>query len=133
MEHRIINKIRIGSLIILLVLTASIILNSCYYDNEAELYQFTTINCDTNNVIYTGTIAPILQSNCNSCHSQTTASGGIITVGYNNLIIVVNNGKFLGSVSHLAGFSFMPKNGQKLSDCNLAKIRKWINLGAPNN
>jgi len=27
----------------------------------------------------------------------------------------------------------MPQNGNKLSDCNITKIEKWITAGAPNN
>lgn len=107
--------------------------SGCYYDNEQYLYQFTSINCDSSNVTYSQTIAPILQTNCNSCHSASSASGGVITSGYTNVIILVNNGKLRGTVNQLSGFSFMPKGGNKLSGCDLAKINKWIHLGAPNN
>jgi hypothetical protein len=34
---------------------------------------------------------------------------------------------------HSPGFSPMPQNDNKLSECNIAKIKKWIATGAPNN
>lgn len=105
----------------------------CYYDNEQVLYQNSTVTCDSTNVTYTKSIAPILQANCNTCHNQSIASGGIITVGYNDLIIIVNNGRLWGAINHLGGYSFMPKNANKLSDCDIAIIGKWIHNGAPNN
>jgi hypothetical protein len=38
-----------------------------------------------------------------------------------------------GTISHSAGFLPMPQNGNKLSDCNITKIRLWVADGAPNN
>lgn len=133
MERQIIKPVKRGLAGLLLLAAFSLPVTGCYYDNEQELYQFTTVNCDSSNVTFSQTIAPILQTNCNSCHSQSVASGGIITSGYSNVLIIVNNGKLYGSVNQKAGFSFMPKGGNKLSDCNLSKINKWINNGAPNN
>ena len=118
---------------IITVLIGVLTLSGCYYDNEEDLYPSLSNSCDTTNVTYSMTVAPIMQNNCNQCHSQSIASGGIITVGYNDLIIIVNSGRLWGTINHLAGYSFMPKNGNKLSDCDIAKIGKWIHNGAPNN
>ncbi len=43
------------------------------------------------------------------------------------------NGLLLGVITHAPGFAQMPKDAAKLSDCNIAVIRKWINDGAPDN
>ena len=131
MEGRIIKRIMLIAIPVMAILVFSNTV--CYYDNEQELYQFTTVNCDTTNVTYTKTIAPIMQTNCNFCHDQTSASGGINTSGYSNLVVIANNGKLWGTVNHDAGFSFMPKGGGKLSGCDLAKIAKWIHDGSKNN
>ncbi|MEZ5046544.1 MAG: hypothetical protein R2831_06090 [Chitinophagaceae bacterium] len=91
-------------------------------------------DCDTSGTMtYTNHIAPILQTNCNGCHNASNPSAGIDVSTYNSLSIIVNNGKLNGAINHLSGFSPMPKNAQKMSDCNIAKITKWINNGAPNN
>lgn len=91
-------------------------------------------DCDTTiTMSYATHIAPILQANCNGCHNTNNASAGVDVSNYNSLMIIVNNGKLNGVINHLSGYSPMPKNAQKMSDCNIAKIKKWINNGSLNN
>lgn len=121
-----------------LILSTIILLfvTSCYYDNEEYLYSGNggnQITCDTSNVTYSGTVAPILNTHCFGCHNPGNPSSGITVSNYSNLIVYVNNGRFLGSIEHSPGYSPMPKNGAKLSSCNLLKIKKWISNGALNN
>jgi hypothetical protein len=114
----------------------ALLITSCYYDNEEYLYPNNggITGCDTTNVTYSGTVAPILETNnCNNCHNPASPSGGVIVNNYEDLITWVNNGRFLGSINHEPGFSPMPKGGNKLSNCNLLKIQKWIDDGAFNN
>ncbi len=117
-----------------LVIATGIFLSACYYDNEEYLYPDNggTSGCDTINVSYSLTVAPILATHCNGCHNPANPSYGVITSVYNDLMIQVNNGRFWGSINHETGYYSMPKNGNKLSNCNLLKIRKWINNGALN-
>ena len=89
--------------------------------------------CDTANVKYSTHIKPIISNFCQGCHSGTSAGGGINLVTYDGVKAIALNGKLLGSISFLAGYSAMPKNGSKLSDCDINKINIWINAGAPNN
>lgn len=105
--------------------------SSCYYDKEEILYPQTA--CDTTKVTYSGSVVPVLLSNCTSCHGGSAPSGGISLTTYAAVKAQVDNGKLWGTVSHTAGFSAMPKNASKLNTCNLAKIKKWIDAGAPNN
>lgn len=128
MEHPTINLLRKTLLAVLFVLPFA----GCYYDNEEELYP-NPIACDTSSVTYSGHIAAIMQSNCNTCHNAANASGNVITEDYNNLRTIALNGKLYGSVSHASGFSPMPKGGNKLSECDQARIRIWAAAGAPNN
>lgn len=118
---------------IISVLVLAILATGCYYDKEEELYNLNLSVCDTSNVTYVQTIAPIMQSYCNNCHSSTGASGGWVTENYNGLKIVANNGKLLGAVTHAPGFSPMPKGSGQLTNCQIAVIRKWLNDGSPNN
>ncbi len=108
-------------------------LQSCYYDNKEELYGVTDFGCDTSLVTYSEDIAPVLQSNCDGCHGSSTAQANVITDNYTDLKQVLQKGRFLGSINHESGFSPMPKNAEKISDCNLIKIRIWIDEGAQNN
>ncbi|MGI9191825.1 MAG: c-type cytochrome domain-containing protein [Chitinophagaceae bacterium] len=92
------------------------------------------LSCDTANIIsFSAHIQPILQNNCTGCHSGASPSGAIGLENYTQTMTQVTNGKLLGSVKQLSGFSAMPKGGAKLSDCNINQIEKWIAQGAPNN
>ncbi len=105
--------------------------SSCYYDKEELLYPET--RCDTAAVTYNTTIVPVLSSYCFSCHAGNTPSGGLRLDSYSAVQLQVANGKLWGAVSHAPNFSPMPKNANKLNSCNLAKLKKWIDAGAPNN
>ena len=108
-------------------------LQGCYYDIEEELYPSNGTTCDTSAVTYSGTIKSILNESCISCHSVASAQGNVVLEGYSLLKVYVDDGSFLGSVSHGAGYSPMPKGGNKLSDCKILQIQTWIASGAPNN
>lgn len=106
---------------------------ACYNDNEYDLYPFSAIQCDSSNFTYSQSIAQIMAANCNVCHSTSIASGSVITDNYNDLSIVAKNGKLWGGVNWEAGYVRMPNGGNKLSSCDLTKIKNWINSGYPNN
>jgi len=118
-------------LLIFFLIISSLALTSCYYDSEEELYSGSA--CDTTNVTYSGTIQPILATNCNSCHTGTTGQGGVSLSSYDELMVHVNSGVFRKTVNHEPGATPMPYNMAKLPDCELLKINAWINNGAPNN
>lgn len=43
------------------------------------------------------------------------------------------NGKLMGAIQHLPGFSAMPKGGGKITDCNILILNSWISKGILNN
>lgn len=131
MERRII-KTYIAIPVLVLCIIGALLFPGCYYDKEENLYPATG-NCDTTNITFAGTIQPLIQSNCYACHSQAAGQGGIILEGHANVVIRVNDGKLMGAISHASGFSPMPKNGQKLADCDIKRVQVWINEGALNN
>ncbi len=118
-------------------------MQSCYYDNEESLYvdvvnpgdtSIVVINgCDTVNVTYALTIAPLMSQSCNSCHSGTFPSAGIKTDSYTELKKYVANGRLMGSIKHSSGYSAMPQGAAKFSTCNIQKMDAWIHKGALNN
>lgn len=112
------------------VLAVGLTLSGCYYDNEEDLYPGGNI-CDTSNVTYSGSVAPIFSSYCNSCHSSSNPSGNIVTDNYNS--VKANISRIQGAINHESGYSPMPANGGKLSTCELDKIDIWIRQGMPNN
>jgi len=121
---RILNYLMILGLIILGI-------TSCYYDNEMELYP-QTIECDTTNVTYSATIAPIMSSNCNGCHGGSAPLGNVITDTYDGVKQIADDGRLRGVVNHESGYVPMPKDRPKLNDCDLTKIGKWLDNGALN-
>ena len=94
--------------------------------------------CDSTNVTFSGTIFPIIQNNCLGCHSGENPEGGISLTNYNQVkasaeIPAGTPGSLWGAITHAAGNSPMPKNGNQLSDCKIAQIEMWIGDGMPNN
>lgn len=109
---------------------------SCYYDNMEDLNpkpDTTASTCDTLNVSYNKHIAPLMQTYCIlSCHNTSTKSGGVALDTYDGVKSVGLNGKLYGSVIWDGSASQMPKGAvNKLNDCALAQIRKWIAANYP--
>lgn len=89
--------------------------------------------CDTLNVTYSGTIAPLLQSRCTSCHSGSTPSGGINLTQWSVVNQRAADGTLEGAIRRLPTFEPMPPSGPQLSDCRIRQVQLWIAQGAPNN
>jgi cytochrome c5 len=113
------------------LLALTVVVLSCDYNSEEELYPTASCAVGTN-VSYVNQIKPILDNSCMTCHSKATQNGGVNLEGHAQVKTYVTNGRFIGSIKHLDGFSGMPI-GDKLSDCNILKIEKWIAEGALNN
>lgn len=105
--------------------------NGCYYDSEEFLYP--NLQCDTLSLSFSKDVFPIISNDCNSCHSTAGSGGGIVLLTYAEVKAQVTNGKLVGSIIHAGGFSPMPKNSTKLSDCKINKIKAWISQGSLNN
>jgi mono/diheme cytochrome c family protein len=89
--------------------------------------------CDTTKFLFSTTIAPLLKTNCITCHSAGNAQNGGIDL---TLFAVVQayaaNGKLLGSIKHTAGYSAMPKGMAQLTSCEITQFTKWIGAGSKN-
>ena len=115
------------NLIIIIIVAAFI--QGCYYDDPDILDPNRTV-CDTAIITYSGTINPIVTAYCTGCHAGAAAPLGVRTDNYTGVKAIASNGKLLTVISPPHS---MPKGGPRLSDCNIAKIRKWITAGTPNN
>jgi len=121
------------SILILIVIIGA---TSCYYDSEEYLFPQLNSQCDTLNITYSGSIVPLLDNHCLSCHSNSAAAafgGNIRLEDYADVRARVDDQRLLGSITHEAGYSPMPVGASKLDDCKIAIFRIWIISGAPNN
>lgn len=90
-------------------------------------------SCDTSVFTYSGAVKPIMDTKCSGCHNPANLGGNIDVSTYTAIKVVALNGKLYGSVAHQTGYSPMPKNAAKLSDCEIRQIQKWISAGVLNN
>lgn len=111
---------------------------SCTYNKEKILYP--PKPCDTIAVSFKKTIKPLIVANCTSvgCHITSNPSNNIVLENYLNIkdqVLTLKNGIPLiyGAVAQLTGFTQMPKGGTKLTSCEIAKLKAWINQGALDN
>jgi hypothetical protein len=114
----------------------ALIAAGCYNDKYDKLYPVSgTTVCDTTNVTYAADIKPILTSKCNTagCHDAATMSGGYNFTNHAGAKTAAQNGRLVGSVNWASGFSAMPKNLPKLSQCEINKIASWVTKGALDN
>jgi hypothetical protein len=115
----------------ILLLFASVLptISSCVNENEEELYG--SRSCDTSNITYTESIAPVFATYCNSCHGGNAPNGNVKTDTYSTL--VANITRIRGAINHETGFIAMPQGASKLPVCDLTRIDIWIRLGMPEN
>jgi hypothetical protein len=131
-RDQIMTEKHIRNIAVITALVFVAFLQSCYYDNEEDLYP-TPPECDTVDVSYSQQVWPIINSNCTGCHSGGAPQGNVSLENYDDIVIAANNGSLLGVIKHEDGWSPMPKGGGKLSDCNIAIIENWVNDGTPDN
>lgn len=123
----------------------SLLLVGCSKTNEEIEKRNSTGNtgdipvvCDTVNMKFAADIQPIISANCVSCHNNVISNLNVRLDTYagvkqqatrlrNNLSVLV------GVTSHASGFTPMPYNLPKLSDCDVNKIKSWVDRGSLNN
>jgi hypothetical protein len=121
--------------IILFSFFTLVLIQSCYNDIEEELYPSTgPSNCDVTGVTFSTTVTGLFSSyGCMGCHSSSGPSGNVILNTHAGAKTVALSGKLLGAINHSPGFSAMPQGGNKMQPCEIAKIKAWVDAGAPQN
>ncbi|MEP7233711.1 MAG: hypothetical protein ABI778_00315 [Ignavibacteriota bacterium] len=118
------------------VLLFALLCVGCYYDSQDLLYTAAIkAPCDTT-FTYSGRISKIIELNCNSCHSAKNApllGENVILDDFDNMQIWSLLGKVTGDIKGEPGFNQMPKAGNKLSDCDINAIQKWVDANTPHN
>jgi uncharacterized membrane protein len=92
-----------------------------------------TADCDTTIFTFSGGVKPMIDSRCVGCHNPASLGGNIDLSTYNAVKISALTGKLYNSIAHQSGYSPMPKNSAKLSDCEITRVQKWIAAGSLNN
>jgi hypothetical protein len=111
-----------------------VFISSCYYDKEQLLYGGGNTVCDTTGTIsYSQKVIPLLQQYCYSCHSGNFPSGNILMGTYTTDKAIALSGKLFGCIDYKPGYIPMPQGQPKMSSCQIATIKKWIDNGVLNN
>lgn len=120
------------------IMSMTFLLTNCVYNNEETLYPVPppppepVDTCGLPEVVsYTSDIVPLLEKHvCLACHENADPAGGIGLEGYDRVIPFVEDGSLLGSIKYDPQFSRMPKSPyEKVPDCEVAMIEKWIDQG----
>lgn len=89
--------------------------------------------CDTTNVTYSASIAPLVQQRCGGCHGGANPQGGLNLGTHAVLSTLALDGSLAASVTHDPQGIPMPPSGPMLPQCDIDKFLIWIQDGAPNN
>lgn len=126
--------------LLFIALLAFPFLNGCYYDNFSEIHPNSICNLP-DSVSYARDIMPILSASCGtgnaSCHNSRPTGGGKNLTDFQSVVTDSQDSTsyFIDRIKHSAslpsGINPMPKGGEKLSDCDISKIERWISQNYP--
>lgn len=94
------------------------------------------LGCDSINVTFSGSILPIMQTICQTCHSGSAPLGNLSLVTYDDVSAVAMTGQLVGAVTHADGYFTMPDKDDStkyIPNCKIKQIIKWVNDGYPDN
>ncbi len=104
---------------------------ACASENEEQLFPPPATNaCGEDTITYAGTVAPLFQRQCLSCHGEQFPSGDVRLDTYEHVRQYVDNGRLWPSIDYTGPYP-MPPVGQ-LPACDRVRIKAWIDRGAPN-
>jgi hypothetical protein len=103
-----------------------------WIEQGAKNNVYTSKGCDTTLLKFGANILSIFDNHCKSCHNINVKNGGYDLSDYAGIKSAVDANLLPGSIEHISGFKAMPP-GNKIPDCDISKIQRWILNGAPNN
>lgn len=89
-------------------------------------------NTNKSIVVNFASVNSIIQTNCVGCHKTGFASAGVNLDNYTDIKKYGTSGSLYGSITGATGYKKMPTDGQ-LTTCDITIIKKWMDLGMPNN
>jgi Cytochrome C oxidase, cbb3-type, subunit III len=87
--------------------------------------------CDTTKFTFSAVIQPLMNNHCVGCHKPGNLNGSTDLSTHTGVAASANSGKLISSLKRTT--NWMPQGGNKLSDCQIKTIQKWIDDGAKNN
>lgn len=87
------------------------------------------VQVDCNTVTFSGNIGPLIASRCTNsgCHDASSTNGPGPLTSYAAIFASRN------SIQSAVSTNRMPQGGPPLSDADKARLKCWIDAGAPNN
>ena len=125
-------------LVIIMLALITFSFNACYYDKSDEIYP-PAVPCDTDSMSYKNDIVVILNAKCYKCHSTDNAAfhNAPVLDTYDKLTVYASptSKQLFNVVAHVNvdPLLFMPQKEPKISECDISKIKAWMDAGAPNN
>ena len=111
------------------------LLSACSYDSEEALYDG-ALDCDTELMSFEADILPIVNGHCTSCHGGSAPSAGLLLENYDQIKVPANDMSTNGIINRIeraeGEVGLMPKN-YRLSQCQINKIKAWVEQGTLNN
>lgn len=107
--------------------------SGCAYDSVEKLSTDPQPCTPPDLVTYSQHISPLLTNNCRTCHNAAILTGGVNLEDFAEVKRRADSKQLFGVVNHEPGYAKMPKDGAKLSECNIALLKAWVDAGAPNN
>jgi hypothetical protein len=111
-----------------LLIAAIFLICACSRHNEEDYFK--DQGCDTTKIVYED-VSPIFSNNCYICHNQKTNNAGIILDTYEDAKAAAASGLLFKAVNHLPPVIPMPYGQDKLPDCDVNKISRWIHTNSP--
>lgn len=111
-----------------------LVIEGCTFHNEEDYFEelpcdSSLVDTDTISVTYND-LSYIFNGSCVQCHNiGFTNAPGIVFNDYDDVVSSIETGKVIPAIKHET--VQMPKNQQKLSDCEIQLIEVWINRGMP--
>ena len=114
-----------------LMVSVLFLMQGCYYDNFQEIHPSISTACDSASATYGNQVSKILNAYCLSCHSGSSAGGGILLDNYDHVKSQASSGLLMNALKG-NGVPSMPLNSH-IDDCKIGSINHWIQSGMPNN
>lgn len=93
--------------------------------------------CDTSpqTVTYAAVVSPIFDAHCRECHATNKAAtlGGGINLGDYQNVSRYPADQLLASIQQLPSADPMPKGRAKIPECDILRIKAWMEAGEPDN
>jgi hypothetical protein len=100
--------------------------------------------CDSLSISYLNCVLPVFRSYCYRCHSDSASQNGSIAFDIENFNSLktyltyyyhgdsIYGSKFMRAINYQSGVLVMPPSN-KIPDTLIARIRYWVESGAPYN